>query len=69
MTVDFLQYPGAILGLLGAVLVAQDSAESRRIGFGLWMLSNAFLIAFACAVGAWALVGMYACYAATSAWG
>ncbi len=69
MTIDLLQWPGALLGLIGAILVAQKTASSRRWGFGLWILSNAFLIIFAIAVGAWALVLMYACYAGTSVWG
>lgn len=69
MTIEMLQWPGALLGLIGAVLVAQKSMASRRWGFVLWILSNACLVVFAVAVGAWALVGMYACYAATSAWG
>lgn len=69
MTIDLLQWPGAILGLLGAILVAQKTSEARQLGFGLWILSNACLIAFAATVGAWALVGMYACYAGTSVWG
>lgn len=69
MTVEMLQWPGAILGLIGAVLVAQKSMASRRWGFALWILSNACLVTFAVSVSAWALVVMYGCYAGTSGWG
>ena len=69
MHYELLQWPGAVLGLIGALLVAQRSCQMRRWGFVLWILSNVCLIGFATATGAWALVGMYACYGATSFWG
>lgn len=63
---ELLQWPGAFLGLLGAVFVSRDSRRSRRWGFALWIASNVFLIAFAVHAQAWALLAMYICYAATS---
>lgn len=64
--IDLLQYPGVVLGLIGAVLVSGSSARSRRWGFGLWIGSNACLITWSVADGAWGLLAMYAVYSVTS---
>lgn len=69
MDLDLLQYPGAALGLVGAVLVAGKTDRWRRLGFGLWLGSNAALIGWAIWAGAWGLFGMYVVYFVTSAIG
>ena len=69
MSMTILQYLGVALGLLGAVLVSSALARHRRRGFGLWIASNACLIAWAVSSGAWGLLAMYAVYSATSVMG
>ena len=69
MNLDLLQWPGATLGLIGALLVAMASPRNRRLGFILWLGSNACLITWACWSGAWPLAGMYVFYFATSVLG
>ena len=69
LNADLLQWPGALLGLIGALLVPQQSPRARRWGFGVWIASNICLIIFAVHTAAWALVGMYAFYGITSVWG
>ena len=66
---DCLQWPGAALGLAGAVLVSGRTARSRRWGFGLWLASNALLITWCTWSQAWGLLAMYAVYLITSAAG
>ena len=69
MTWDLLQWPGAALGLIGALLVAGTSSDARRLGFALWLGSNAFLIGWTLWSNAWGLFGMYVFYFITSALG
>lgn len=69
MSIDLLQYLGVICGLVGAILVGGASTRSRRRGFALWILSNACLITWSVALGAWGLLAMYVVYSATSLWG
>jgi hypothetical protein len=67
---SWLHYPGVILGLLGALLVAQSSARFVRAGFALWMGSNVCLIIWASGLDdGWPMVGMFAFYFVTSALG
>ncbi len=66
---DLLQWPGAVLGLIGALLVAQASVNQRRAGFIIWIISNTLLIGWAIYAQAWALVGMYVLYGLTSIMG
>jgi hypothetical protein len=35
-----LEYTGAILGVLGAILVTSTSPRRRALAFGLWVISN-----------------------------
>lgn len=66
---DWLQYPGMALSLLGAFLVAGRSAQWRRAGFTVWLISNAVLFAWALSVHAWGVAVMYIAFFLTSAWG
>jgi hypothetical protein len=63
------QYPGMVFGLLGALLVSAATPRSLRAGFACWIVSNAFLIAYALHEHAYGLFFLYAFYSATSAWG
>jgi len=63
---DGIQYTGVALGLTGAVLVAGATPRARRWGFGLWIMSNACLIAWSVQTAAWGLLAMYAVYSITS---
>ena len=69
MLLDIIQYGGVALGLTGAVLVSSGLRQRRRLGFGLWLGSNACLIAWALSMAAWVLLGMYAVYTITSTLG
>jgi hypothetical protein len=66
ISLDLLQYPGVILGLAGAVLVSGASTHRRRLGFGVWIISNAFLITWAAATGAWGILVMNSVYLGTA---
>ena len=65
----FLQWPGVVLGLAGALLVSQSDSRRRRIGFLTWIVSNICLVLYALTIGAWGLLGMYIFYGLTSALG
>lgn len=60
MLICILQWLGSLLGILGAPLVASQRASVRRLGFGIWLGSNACLITWASATGAWGIVAMQA---------
>ena len=68
--IDLLQWIGAILGMLGAPLVASRSSRVRCSGFGVWIGSNVALISWASITGAWGLVAMQAffCWSSWRGW-
>jgi hypothetical protein len=66
---DATQYLGVALGFAGAVLVAGATTRNRRWGFGLWIASNACLVAWTLNAAAWGLLAMYAVYSITSSVG
>lgn len=65
----YLEYPGAVLGLVGAFLVASQQASRRRTGFACWIGSNIALVLVFFTSGLWALVAMQTVYLATSGMG
>lgn len=67
--IDLLQWPGMVLGLLGAPLVASRQARIRRYGFAVWLVSNGCWIAWGLHAGAWGLVGMQVVFCGSSALG
>lgn len=69
MPLDVFQYSGVALGLIGAILVSQRSAQHRRWGFLLWIGSNVLLISWTIGAAAWGLLAMYAVYSVTSIMG
>ena len=67
--IPFLQYAGAVLGVLGAILVASKTRKLRFIAFNLWLASNVLLIGYYIHLHAWGLIGMGSVYFATSCLG
>lgn len=61
---EVLSLVGAVLGPAGAVLVASTRASWRAAGFGVWVVSNVVLAAWAALSCAWALLGMWSFYLA-----
>jgi len=49
ISVDPLQGPAAVLGMVGAALVASRSQGVRRIGFGAWIVGNLLWVVYAAA--------------------
>lgn len=66
---DLLQWPGAVLGLIGALLVAQNEAGRRVAGFSCWIVSNTMLVGWAIHAQAHALIGLYVLYGVISIMG
>lgn len=60
------QYVGVFLSMVGAPLVASREAAHRRLGYGIWLVSNVFLIAWACSIYAYGLIAMQTYFTATS---
>lgn len=54
----FSQWPGAFFGLLGAIMVASQTARTRYWGFVWFIVSDVFLGLYGCATGGWALAGL-----------
>lgn len=67
--IDLLQWPGMLLGLVGAPLVASSRASLRMHGFAAWLVSNLCWIAWAAHAHAWGLVAMQLVFCASSAAG
>lgn len=66
MWLDLLQWPGMAFGLLGAPLVASAQAKIRRLGFGVWLVSNVAWIVWSIHSQAWGLLAMQAVFCGTS---
>jgi len=45
MILSALQAAGVVAGVVGAGLVAGQSRHSRRVGFGIWIVSDAAWVA------------------------
>jgi hypothetical protein len=67
--IDALQWLGAILGVVGAWLVASEQVRTRWSGFACFLASNLCWITSGIAGGSWALVAMQAVFCVTSARG
>lgn len=67
--IDFLQYAGALLGVLGAIFVASKTRKWRFFAFNLWLASNILLIGYYIHLHAWGLIGMGSFYFATACLG
>jgi hypothetical protein len=62
----WLQWPAMAASLLAAWLVASTVARRRQTGFWVFLASNAMWIAWGWQDGAWALVALNGCLAATN---
>ena len=62
----WLQWPAMAASLLAAWLVASAVARRRKAGFWIFLASNAMWMAWGWQDGAWALVALNACLAATN---
>jgi hypothetical protein len=62
----FLQYTGAILGVLGSLLVTSRDQGRRLSAFQLWFVSNTCLIAYFVYTKQWGLLGMNFVYLCTT---
>ena len=69
MTMDALQMPAVILGMAGAVLVAQADAISRLVGFAMWTVANVLWVVWGVKTKNRYIVLLFAFYAATAIWG
>jgi len=61
-----IEYIGAILGILGAILVTSKETQLRFIAFNLWILSNSFLMYLYITSHMYGLVAMCSVYTITS---
>lgn len=68
MSPEVLQWTGAVLGALGALLLALRTTASRW-GWVLFLASNGFWIAFGICIDAQGLVAMQLVFTATSVLG
>lgn len=62
----FLQYAGAILGVLGSLLVTSRDQGRRLSAFQLWFVSNVCLITYFVITKQWGLMGMNFVYLCTT---
>ena len=69
MLTSTLEITGTILGMGGAILVAQTPRKYRIGGYTVWLVSNVALIAWAAITGAWGILALFAFYLVTSTWG
>lgn len=66
---NWYQTIGAILGILGAILVTSQKNTTRFAAFLCWIISNILLILAYAQLQAWPLIAMTGVYFATSAYG
>lgn len=55
---DHLQWPAMVITIMASWLVASDEEKKRKIGFWVFLLSNALWIAWGIHDTAWALVSL-----------
>jgi hypothetical protein len=55
---DYLQWPAMVITIVASWLVASDEEKKRKIGFWVFLLSNALWIAWGIHDTAWALVSL-----------
>jgi hypothetical protein len=67
-TTEILEHIGAVMGILGAVLLASNTRLSRYGWLG-FMVSSLALTGFAYLIEAWSLLAMQSCFVATNGFG
>jgi hypothetical protein len=60
---DVIQWPAMLVTITAAWLVGSQSRERRKIGFWVFLVSNALWIAWAIPARAWALLTLQVCLA------
>lgn len=68
MSPQLAEWAGAVLGVLGAILVASNTRASP-LGFPVYLVSNLCLVAFGVLNGHWGVVVMNTLFMATSIFG
>ncbi len=61
---DALQWPAMLVTVIAAWLVGSTKSPRRKLGFWVFLASNASWIAWGCHASAWALVVLQVCLAA-----
>jgi hypothetical protein len=61
-----LQYTGAVLGVLGALLVTSCDQKRRYAAFSIWFCSNIILIAYFVGTSQWGCLGQNSFYLGTT---
>ncbi|VVE36189.1 nicotinamide mononucleotide transporter [Pandoraea terrigena] len=61
----FLEWAGAVLGVIGSYLLAENRAFSRY-AWPIWIGSNACLIAYFASIHSWGVLAMQAIYLLSS---
>jgi len=60
---------GAAVACLGAVFNCSPTRKIKRVGFGLWVISNSALWIWCATIQAWGPLAMYTVFLGTSTWG
>jgi nicotinamide riboside transporter PnuC len=69
MTIDWFQFIGALVGIMGAYEVGSEKRSDRFLGFIFFAISNVSLIAWGIQQEAYWFITMQYCFAATTARG
>ncbi len=59
--IDFLQWPAMVITVTAAWFVASRSAQRRKLGFWIFLLSNVLWTVWSLATHAYALVVLQVC--------
>lgn len=60
---------GSVLACIGALFNCSPTREQKRIGFGVWIISNILLLLWAWSIQAWFPVAMYGLFCCTAGYG
>jgi hypothetical protein len=60
---------GSVLACIGAVFNCSPTREQKRIGFGIWIVSNLLLLGWAVTIQAWFPAAMYGIFCGTAGYG
>lgn len=61
---DAMQWPAMLVTVVASWLVGSTKSSRRKLGFWVFLASNAMWIAWGCHAAAWALVVLQVCLAA-----
>jgi hypothetical protein len=60
---------GSVLSCIGAIFNCKPGKKEKRIGFGVWILSNSCLWVWCFQIQAWFPLAMYTLFVGTSSYG